>query len=254
MSLAGLLLEVRLRICGQVAESAPLRTPAGGDPPRRQAGNILLTQNDEAKLSDFGLSLLSGGLSDQSGTIRGTPLYMSPGARCRGKLLDHRTDLYSVGNVSTSGATVMFRWLAARRCPSSASTSTPPAPTPPRFRKNPEIWLTLEETHPLAPGRKIGAGGWDQAACGTGPLRRPSAPPQAGVDQPGFKRSDPRSPAAPPRRPRPSSGPNAEVTPVNGNGKLTRKPARPRAWPPQACLPRRFPAVGHVRIPTTASK
>ncbi|MFO0552244.1 MAG: serine/threonine-protein kinase [Polyangiaceae bacterium] len=66
--------------------------------------NVFLVFDDEGnvapKLIDFGIAKLLGeGESDhktRTGTPIGTPYYMSP-EQCRGKKVDHRTDLYSIG-------------------------------------------------------------------------------------------------------------------------------------------------------------
>jgi serine/threonine-protein kinase len=66
--------------------------------------NIFLTFDEEGycfpKLLDFGIAKLMGdetvGHKTRTGAAMGTPLYMSP-EQCRGKDVDHRTDIYSFG-------------------------------------------------------------------------------------------------------------------------------------------------------------
>lgn len=64
--------------------------------------NIMQTNTGQVKLADFGLakpaddSLSAKNPLTQSGTILGTPHYMSP-EQCRGEPVDARSDLYSLG-------------------------------------------------------------------------------------------------------------------------------------------------------------
>ncbi len=61
--------------------------------------NILITPNDIAKVTDFGIVKLRGVKGGtQMGFNPGTPEYMSP-EQARGRELDHRSDLYSLGVV-----------------------------------------------------------------------------------------------------------------------------------------------------------
>ena len=60
--------------------------------------NIMITQDGELKITDFGLARATEDSIDvtQEGQVLGTPHYMSP-EQCDGKLLDQRSDIYSLG-------------------------------------------------------------------------------------------------------------------------------------------------------------
>ncbi|MGE0432384.1 MAG: tetratricopeptide repeat protein [Planctomycetota bacterium] len=72
--------------------------------------NVLFRPDGQAALADFGIVGMLGGSETaqltQTGSILGTPAYMSPEA-CGGKTVDQRSDLYSLG-------CVMYQTLAGR--------------------------------------------------------------------------------------------------------------------------------------------
>ena len=60
--------------------------------------NILLLADGRVKVTDFGISRLENSGLTQSGSVIGTPSYMSP-EQCRGEVVDARSDLFSTGVV-----------------------------------------------------------------------------------------------------------------------------------------------------------
>ncbi len=60
--------------------------------------NIMIDRHDQAYVMDFGLTraLEPDGVHTALGTISGTPCYMSP-EQARGEVVDHRSDIYSLG-------------------------------------------------------------------------------------------------------------------------------------------------------------
>jgi serine/threonine-protein kinase len=85
----------RVLIIAQVAEALDYAHHQGVIHRDVKPANVLLTSKDQAKLSDFGLSVLSSE-TQESGIVRGTPHYMSP-EQAKGKKINHRSDLYSIG-------------------------------------------------------------------------------------------------------------------------------------------------------------
>lgn len=97
-----------VRIAQQVAEGLAAAHAQGLVHRDIKPANILLERNVErVLLTDFGLARAADDASlTQSGVVAGTPQFMSP-EQARGDVIDHRTDLFSLG-------TVMYTLLAGR--------------------------------------------------------------------------------------------------------------------------------------------
>ncbi|MBK5436931.1 serine/threonine protein kinase [Pseudomonas sp. TH32] len=60
--------------------------------------NLLITADDQVKVTDFGVARLDSSTLTQTGSMIGTPSYMSPEQFC-GELIDGRSDVFSAGIV-----------------------------------------------------------------------------------------------------------------------------------------------------------
>ena len=60
--------------------------------------NIHIQPNGQVKILDFGLAKLGGSDMTRTGTVMGTPFYMSP-EQVRGEKVDARSDIFSIGSV-----------------------------------------------------------------------------------------------------------------------------------------------------------
>ncbi len=69
--------------------------------------NVLLTADGRVKVTDFGISRVSGSSLTQTGALIGTPNYMSP-EQARGEEVDARSDLFST-------AAVLYELLTGER-------------------------------------------------------------------------------------------------------------------------------------------
>jgi TolB-like protein/tetratricopeptide (TPR) repeat protein len=92
-------LDEALRIALQVAQGLQMAHKNGVVHRDIKSANIMVTEDMQAKIMDFGLARMTGGtLITQEGTAMGTIAYMSP-EQAQGEEVDHRTDIWSLGVV-----------------------------------------------------------------------------------------------------------------------------------------------------------
>jgi serine/threonine protein kinase/Tfp pilus assembly protein PilF len=92
-------LDEALRIATQVAQGLQIAHKKGVVHRDIKSANIMVTEDNQAKIMDFGLARMTGGtLITQEGMTMGTIAYMSP-EQARGEEVDHRTDIWSFGVV-----------------------------------------------------------------------------------------------------------------------------------------------------------
>jgi eukaryotic-like serine/threonine-protein kinase len=99
-----------VNICRQVADALDYAHQRGIVHRDIKPSNLILTENDQVKLTDFGIAHFEDAsltLKTRSGDILGTPAYMSPEQiSCKG--VDNRSDLYSLG-------VILYELMAGRR-------------------------------------------------------------------------------------------------------------------------------------------
>ncbi len=85
-----------LRIIGCVAEGLSFAHDKGIVHRDIKPANIMLLKDGTVKIADFGIARISTSSATQTGTVLGTPSYMSP-EQVAGQKVDGRSDLFSLG-------------------------------------------------------------------------------------------------------------------------------------------------------------
>jgi serine/threonine protein kinase len=92
-------LDEAIRIALQAAQGLQIAHKKGVVHRDIKSANIMVAEDNQAKIMDFGLARMTGGtLLTQEGTAMGTIAYMSP-EQAQGEEVDHRTDIWSFGVV-----------------------------------------------------------------------------------------------------------------------------------------------------------
>jgi serine/threonine-protein kinase len=92
-------LDEALQMATQIAEGLQEAHKKGVVHRDIKSANIMVTEQGQAKIMDFGLARVQGGaLVTKEGMTMGTIAYMSP-EQARGEKVDHRTDIWSFGVV-----------------------------------------------------------------------------------------------------------------------------------------------------------
>jgi DNA-binding response OmpR family regulator len=113
---AGLKESEALRYVEQIAAALRVVHNAGLLHRDLKPPNVMLRENDDVALIDFGLARALDGStpSTRTGVLRGSPYYMSP-EQAQGELLDVRSDFYSLG--------IMFYEMLTGRKPFTGATA-----------------------------------------------------------------------------------------------------------------------------------
>lgn len=114
----------RLQVLADVAEALHYAHQQGVIHRDVKPANVLLTGPGRPKLSDFGLSMIVDHGEDE-GIVRGTPHYMSP-EQAKGRRIDHRSDLYSLGILLYETATGKLPFTGNPMSILSQHVGTPP--------------------------------------------------------------------------------------------------------------------------------
>lgn len=191
------------RIVDQVASALDYAHQQGFVHRDIKPSNIMLGAGDHVTLTDFGIAkAMSGTRLTQTGTLIGTPEYMSP-EQVRGLPVDHRADIYSLGivayemlsgQVPFSGDTASVLYKQAHELPPPIHTRAISVSAP--------IAGAIDRALAKDPDQRFAAAGaFAHALAGSSPISAGSqpvavAPPRAAVSAPPPTR---RAPARPVR-------------------------------------------------------
>ena len=145
MVVGGLPLVEAVDIAAQVAAALSVAHARGVVHRDIKPGNIILVADGHAKLMDFGIARMkSSDLRTQSGTMMGSPKYMSP-EQVGGHPVDHRSDIFSLGSLlyeMVSGHPA-FEFGNLGELLNAIMRSTPPAPSTWRPEIPPQLEVVI---------------------------------------------------------------------------------------------------------------
>jgi serine/threonine protein kinase len=173
-------LDTALRITQELAEALDYAHSQGVVHRDIKPANILITNEGQAKIGDFGIAQLDLSHMTLPGRVLGTPAYMSP-EQLEGEKVDGRSDLFSLGAIlyseltgfspfqGSSATTVCFK--VANRDPLQATTLAPDLPPEldsvisralaknpaERYQRGREFARDLRQLRQRAPGAPKGA-------------------------------------------------------------------------------------------------
>ncbi len=181
-----------LEICAKVADALEYAHKHGVVHRDIKPANIMLLENGEVKVTDFGIARVVSSSQTKTGVVMGSPSYMAP-EQIAGKKVDGRSDLFSLGVVlyelfagerpfqGDSIATIMFQ-----------ITSSPPPPLanfvpriPPIFQKLVEKALAKDPAQRFQTGEEVAKtlralkDRLDKAVAQAGTAAQPPAAPLA---------------------------------------------------------------------------
>ncbi|MCH8268371.1 MAG: serine/threonine protein kinase [Acidobacteria bacterium] len=108
-------LETTLDLVKQIAEGLDYAHAQGIVHRDIKPANILVTAENRAKITDFGIAKLAVTQFTMTGVLLGTPSYMSP-EQLNGKTVDGRSDLFSLG--------IILYWMLTRKKPFTGENLT----------------------------------------------------------------------------------------------------------------------------------
>lgn len=129
---AGMSLDDCLRVTMEIAEALDYAHAKGFVHRDIKPDNVLFREDGSAVLTDFGIARATDSSTQmtRTGAVVGTPHYMSP-EQARGRPLDHRSDLYSLGIVFYEMATGHLPYEAGDSLAVGIKHITEPIPTLP---------------------------------------------------------------------------------------------------------------------------
>lgn len=129
LSNGALSIEETLRRGSEIADALGYAHETGVVHRDFKPGNVLVDGKDRCKISDFGIAKLSeSSVNTQSGTILGSPAFMSP-EQAKGDEVDARTDIYALGVTLFLMATGAMPFKGdTRSVLAQVLTKEPPAP------------------------------------------------------------------------------------------------------------------------------